>query len=270
MLDAGTNLGHPLGDAESEDHVSSGCPVSSLPGELVTLASAAQAGPVGSSHIAEALKSAIALRGRAAIALSGGNTPRGAYELLAREPGIEWPKVDVLWVDERSAPPTDDRSNYRWAKATLLDAVPALTGRAVRMEAERPDADQAALDYERVVRARVPTDGAGIPSFDVVVLGIGDDGHTASIFPGDPTVDIADRLVVAVPPAPGREARLTLTVPVIQHAREVLVLAVGASKQSALRRVSDDHGDVHTTPARIIRGCLGKVVWLVDAAALSG
>jgi 6-phosphogluconolactonase len=247
-----------------------GRPVSALPGELVTLSSAAQAGPVGSAKIAEALKSAIALRGRASVALSGGNTPRGAYELLARETGIEWPKVDVLWVDERSALPTDDRSNYHAAKATLLDAVPAIGSRAVRMEAERPDAEQAALDYEKVVRQRVAADAKGVPSFDVMVLGVGDDGHTASIFPGDPTVDISDRLVVAVAAAPGREARLTLTVPVIQHAREVLVLAVGASKREALRRVGDDRGDVHATPARIIRGCLGKVVWLVDGAALGG
>src|SRR5579862_7128936 len=145
--------------------------MSPLPGEVLTTTGAAQAGMVASSKIAEALRSAISLRGMASIALSGGNTPRGAYAQLARESGIEWAKVNVLWVDERSAPPTDDRSNYRWAKATLLDALPVAASRAVRMEAERPDAKQAALDYEKALRARVAPDEEGVPAFDVMVLG---------------------------------------------------------------------------------------------------
>jgi 6-phosphogluconolactonase len=240
----------------------------SLPGEVLTTTGAAQAATVASSKIAEALRSAILLRGAASIALSGGNTPRGAYAQLARESGIEWAKVNVLWVDERSAPPTDDRSNYRWAKATLLDAVPAAASRAVRMEAERPDAQQAALEYEQALRARVPPDAKGVPAFDVMVLGVGDDGHTASLFPAEPTVDLQDRWVATVEARGGHEARLTLTVPVIQHARQVLVLAVGVQKRDALRRVSEERGDVHATPARIIRGCLGKVFWIVDADAV--
>lgn len=101
-----------------------------------------------------------------------------------------------------------------------------------------------------------------------MVLGIGDDGHTASLFPGEPTVDIADRLVLAVPQRPGREARLTVTAPVIQHASHVLVLAVGENKRAALARVADPRGERHETPARVIRGCLGSVLWIVDAGAL--
>jgi 6-phosphogluconolactonase len=244
--------------------------MSSLPGEVLTTAGAAQAAAVASSKMAEALRSAITLRGTASIALSGGNTPRGAYAQLARESGIEWAKVNVLWVDERSVPPTDDRSNYRWAKATLLDAVSVGASRAVRMEAERPDAKQAAADYEKALCARVPPDEQGVPAFDVIVLGVGDDGHTASLFPGEPTVDVQDRWVVAVPAHAGLEPRLTLTVPVIQHARQVLVLAVGANKREALRRVAEERGDVHATPARIIRACLGKVFWIVDAEAVGG
>jgi 6-phosphogluconolactonase len=242
--------------------------MSAPPGELLTVDGATESAAVASTTVAQALKSALAQRGRASIALSGGNTPRGAYARLAKEAGIDWPKVDILWVDERAVPPTDDRSNYRWAKAALLDAVPAAQAHAARMEAERPDLEQAARDYESVLRARVPSGDLGVPSFDVVVLGVGDDGHTASLFPGDPTVDITDRLVVAVPAAPAREARLTITVPVIQHARTVLVLALGEAKRNALRRVWDASGDVHTTPARIIRGCTGRIVWIVDALAV--
>ena len=98
-------------------------------------------------------------------------------------------------------------------------------------------------------------DADGVPTFDVVVLGIGDDGHTASLFPGEPTVDITNRFVAAVPPGPGREARLTLTRSVIEHARSVFVLAVGASKRPALDCVWAAEGDVHVTPTRIVREC---------------
>ncbi len=244
--------------------------MSSLPGETLVASGPAQAATVASTKIAEALKSALSLRATASIALSGGNTPRGAYAQLARESGIDWSRVDVLWVDERAVAPTDDRSNYRWAKAALLDAVPAAASRAIRMEAERSDAQQAAVDYESALRARVAPDEKGVPAFDVMVLGVGDDGHTASLFPGEPTVDLEDRWVAAVAAHAGLEARLTLTVPVIQHARHVLVLALGASKREALRRVSEERGDVHATPARILRGCLGKVSWIVDGDALNG
>jgi 6-phosphogluconolactonase len=243
--------------------------MSSLPGETLITNGPAQAATVASATIAKALRDAIALRSTASIALSGGNTPRGAYVLLASESGIDWSKVDVLWVDERAVAPTDDRSNYRWAKATLLDALPAAASRAIRMEAERGDLEQAARDYESALQARVAPDEKGVPAFDVMVLGVGDDGHTASLFPGEPTVDLVDRWVAAVPAHAGLEARLTLTVPVIQHARQVLVLAVGANKRDALRRVSEERGDVHATPARILRDCLGKVSWIVDGEAVS-
>jgi len=237
-------------------------------GELVAVAGPTQAAIEASSRIADVLRSAIGERGRASLALSGGNTPRGAYELLAHEAGIDWSKVDVFWVDERAALPTDDRSNYRWAKAALLDAVPALAGRAVRMEAERPDSQAAALEYEKVLGARVMLDAQGVPSFDVMVLGIGDDGHTASLFPGEPTIDIEDRWVAAVPAGSGREGRLTLTAPVIRHARHVLVVVVGEGKRAAIHRTWEPQGDAHATPARVICTCLGTVLWIVDKTVL--
>jgi 6-phosphogluconolactonase len=243
--------------------------MSPLPGEVLTQGGAAEVAVAAAERIGEALQRAIGSGRRASLALSGGNTPRGAYEHLAHQSGIDWAQVDVLWVDERSVAPTDDRSNYRWAKETLLDVVLVAGGRAARMEAERPDLEEAAREYERVLRARVLPDEHGIPSFDVMVLGIGDDGHTASLFPGEPTVEVTDRLVAAVSPhPPAREARLTLTVPVIEHARQVVVLVVGANKRDALARVADAHGDVHKTPARIIRSCLGTLLWIGDKAAL--
>lgn len=238
-----------------------------VPGQLVASRDAQEVAREAATRMARAIRNAAGKNGRAAIALSGGNTPRDAYTLLARESGIDWTKVNVFWVDERAVPPTDDRSNYRWAKATLLDPAGIAPSRVHRMPADSPDLDAAARDYEKTIRAHVELDGDAVPAFDVIVLGVGEDGHTASLFPGEKTVDIHNRLVAPVPAAPGREARLTLTPVPIEHARQVFVLAVGAGKRPALERVWAAQGDVHQTPARTVRGCRGAVTWIIDKAA---
>jgi 6-phosphogluconolactonase len=238
-----------------------------IPGQLVTEADGAAAASETARRIAAALVSAIASRGRATLAVSGGNTPRAAYATLAKTPGVDWSKVHVYWVDERAVPPDDDRSNYRWAKATLLDDAAIPPSQVHRMPAEEPDLAAAATAYEIVVKAGVPAGADGVPVFDVMVLGIGDDGHTASIFPGDPTVDVTDRAVIAVPSHQGLEPRLTLSRPVIQHARLALVLVVGAAKVPALTKAWSRRGDLHETPSRLVRDSKGEVVWIVDAAA---
>jgi 6-phosphogluconolactonase len=238
-----------------------------VPGQLVASHDPAEVAREAATRIARTLKSAIGKSDRATAALSGGRTPLDAYALLAREPGIDWTKVDIFWVDERAVPPTDDRSNYGWARRTLLDGAGIRPERVHRMRAEAPDLDAAARDYEGVIREHVELDADGLPAFDVVVLGIGEDGHTASLFPGDATVDIVDRLVAVVPGKGAREARMTLTAPVIEHARFVFVIAVGAGKRDALERVWSAQGDVHKTPARIIRGCRAGVTWIIDKAA---
>jgi 6-phosphogluconolactonase len=235
-----------------------------IPGELVTKPDGASVANDAAARMAGALRSALQDRGRACVALSGGNTPRDAYAALAKEPALDWSKIDVFWVDERAVGPTDERSNYRWAKATLLDAARVPSERVHRMPSDAPDLEAAANAYGKAIADLV---GSSPPTFDLVVLGVGDDGHTASLFPGDPTVDVADRLVAAVPAKPGREARLTLTRPVLQHARRVLVLVVGAAKRPALGRAWAAQGDIHKTPSRLIRECLGAVTWIVDEAA---
>ncbi len=236
------------------------------PGQRITEKDDARVAREAAARIAAALESALAARSQASLALSGGNTPRAAYTALAGS-GVDWTRVQIFWVDERAVPPTDDRSNYKWAKATLLDGAGVPAERVHRMPADAVDLDVAARTYERAILDHVVRDADGVPTFDVVVLGIGDDGHTASLFPGEPTVDITNRFVAAVPPGPGREARLTLTRSVIEHARSVFVLAVGASKRPALDRVWAAEGDVHVTPTRIVRECKGSVIWIVDEAA---
>jgi len=238
-----------------------------VPGQLVAARGADEVAREAAARLARALRNAIGRNGRAAIALSGGNTPRDAYAHLAKESGLDWTKVHVFWVDERAVPPTDDRSNYRWAKAMLLDPAGVRADRVHRMPADARDRDAAAREYERTIRDHVELDGDGVPAFDVAVLGVGEDGHTASLFPGQPTVDVTDRLVAAVEAHGGLEARLTLTVPAIEHARNVFILAVGAGKRPALERAWSAQGDVHETPARIVRGCRGTVTWLIDKAA---
>jgi 6-phosphogluconolactonase len=238
-----------------------------VPGQLVAARDAAQVAQEAATRMARALRNAVAKSGRAAMALSGGNTPRDAYALLAKESGIDWTKVNLYWVDERAVPPTDDRSNYRWAKVTLIDASGIAPARVHRMPADAPDLDLAARDYEKAIRAEVELDGDGIPAFDVVILGVGEDGHTASLFPGERTVDEQDRLVAAVPASGAREARLTLTPPALEHAKQLFILAVGAGKRPALERVWSSHGNIHETPARVVRGCRGAITWFIDKAA---
>ena len=238
-----------------------------VPGQLVAAPDAAEVAREAAPRIGQLLRTAIAQRSRASVALSGGNSPRDTYALLAKEADIDWSKVDVFLVDERAVAATDARSNYRMIKAALLDPAGVPPERSHRMVAEAPDRDAAAKEYERTIRERVALDRDGVPAFDVVVLGVGEDGHTASLFPGEPTVDVVDRLVASVHAHGGLEARLTLTAPVIEHARSLIVIAVGKGKQAPLERIWAAQGDVHQTPARVIRGCRGGVTWVIDKAA---
>jgi 6-phosphogluconolactonase len=213
------------------------------------------------------LRSAIDARGRATIALSGGGTPRETFRMLASTPQVAWSSVEFFWVDERCVPPTDDRSNYHWAYLTWLQPAGIPAANVFRMPAEEPDGEAAARRYEQLIRAQVAPASAGIPEFDVVVLGIGDDGHMASLFPGEPTLRVRDRLVAYVPSHDGLEPRLTLTAPVILQARQCVVMAFGVDKQRPLRRAWAPDGEVSDTPARLLREARGGLTWVVDRAA---
>jgi 6-phosphogluconolactonase len=213
------------------------------------------------------IREAIKARGKATIALSGGDTPKQTYQRLADEEGIDWSVVEVYWVDERAVPPNDDRSNYRWAKECLIDRAKIPESHVFRMRADDSDLEAAALEYEQIIKTHVAVGQAGVPSFDAIVLGVGDDGHTASLFPGQDTVDIHDRFVVAVGKTEGREMRLTITAPLIEQARAAFILAVGAKKTNALERVWAVSGSLRDTPARVIRNVRGAIHWIIDKAA---
>ena len=237
-----------------------------VPGMLIAVPNAEDVAREAAARLAKTLTAAIKARGKATIALSGGDTPKQTYARLAEETGVDWSVVEVFFVDERAVPPNDDRSNYRWAKECLLVPAKIPDAHVHRMLADEADLEHAATEYEQILRTRVPVGQGGVPSIDVMVLGIGDDGHTASLFPGMATVDITDKYIVAVGKT-DREPRLTVTAPVIEQARAVFVLAVGAKKTNALERVWAVSGSLHDTPARVIRNVRGSIHWIIDKAA---
>ena len=240
-----------------------------VPGLLIATPDAAQAAREACARMTRTIHEALKERGAATIALSGGSSPLDAYRALAAQP-IDWKRVHVYWVDERGVAPAHERSNYGAAKTALLDAIDIPAENVHRMRGEDPDLERAAADYEAELRDTVKAKVAGLPALDLVVLGIGDDGHTASLFPGRDTVNVTDRLVVAVPPAEAgepREARLTLTSPMLENARSSLVIVLGQSKHEPLERIWATSGELKETPGRIIRGFRGSITWVIDRAA---
>ncbi len=201
---------------------------------LTTCADAEAAAQRAATEIARRLQSALRERESAHLALSGGSTPARTYELLAREVE-DWSKVEVWFADERCVPPEDAESNYRLARETLLDAAAGLDpARVHRMEGELGP-ERGAERYEQALREKAPLE-EGLAALDVIVLGIGPDGHVASLFPGAPTLDVpppALCLGVHDSPKPPPE-RITLTLPVLHAARRCVLLATGAGKADAV------------------------------------
>src|SRR6478609_72384 len=204
-------------------------------------------------HIAEALKTAISAKSAASLALAGGTTPRAAYEALAKIPGIDWSKVSVYFGDERAVPPTHPDSNFAMAQAALFDRVPLPEANIHRIVAEVPDHDAAARAYEALLPA----------SISVMVLGIGEDGHTASLFPGSPALDERTRRVLPVIGPKPPPQRLSITPPVIEAAGQCIVIANGAGKAEPVRRALKEPLDIRATPSGLAKNGL----WLLDHAA---
>ncbi len=213
-------------------------------------------------------------RSRFAVALAGGSTPNALYQLLATDAHarrIDWPKVELYWSDERCVPPDDAASNYRSARERLLDRVPLAARNVHRIEGERNPAEAAAA-YEHQLRARFaspsgPPRAAPGLRFDLVLLGLGVDGHTASLFPSTRAADESERWVVAHHVAAVAMWRITLTPIVFNAAAEVLFLVTGGEKASTLRRVLEGPYLPGVLPAQAIAPQSGVLRWLVDADA---
>ena len=213
--------------------------------------------------LGRAISTAVQERGVARVALSGGTTPAEAYQRVAAL-ALPFDRVEWYWVDERGVPPDHARSNYG-ASARDLSLADGKHGRAHRMEGEK-DLDEAAAAYERLLRRSFGV--ASEVAFDAMVMGIGDDGHTASLFPGIGAVRIDDRLVAHIPEQPEKklEARITLTAPVILEARLLVVLVRGAAKKPVVAAARSP-GSEDEIPSRIFQRAQGRVVWILDAEA---
>jgi 6-phosphogluconolactonase len=212
-------------------------------------------------------QAAVAQGGRFTIALSGGSTPKLLYSLLADEPyssGLPWCNTHVFWGDERAVPPEDRDSNFAMAKATLLDRVPIPANQVHRMQAERPDLDVAAREYEAEIAKAfaVPPEGEP-PTFDLILLGLGPDGHTASLFPHTEAVRERSRWVVRNRVQKLNSDRMTLTAPILNRGATVLFLVSGADKAPALQAVLEGPSDPDRLPAQLIRPASGSSGWSI-------
>ena len=209
---------------------------------------------------------AIAQHGRFSVALSGGNTPRRLHELLASKPyrdQIPWQSVHVFWGDERCVPPDDPRSNFRMARETLLNLVPIPSENIHPMRGELPP-NEAAIQYEAQLRAFF---GNQMPVFNLILLGLGDNAHTASLFPHTSVLMETKRWVSEVYVPELDMDRITLTAPVINNAEEVVFLVSGTGKALALQQVTEGAYHPQEYPAQLIRPNDRHPIWLVDKAA---
>lgn len=212
----------------------------------------------------------ITTHGRFTLALAGGSTPKKFYGLLASAPyrdQIDWALTEIFWSDERCVPLDSEDSNYHLAQEVLLSKVPLSATQIHRMPADADDRDQASLTYTQEIQRIFGTNG--IPSFDLIQLGMGPEGHTASLFPHQASLQEQSRLVMPVtvpkPPPP----RLTFTPLLLNAATHVLFLVTGQDKADALQAVLEGEYNPNEYPAQIIRPTQGEVTWMLDPAAAS-
>ena len=216
------------------------------------------------SQIVKLSRDAIASRDSFSIALAGGSTPRALYELLASEPyasNIDWQKTHVFFGDERAVAPEDELANYKMAQDSLLSKIAIPAENIHRMEAEREGLESAARDYEEVLKTHWP--------LDLMLLGMGDDGHTASLFPHSPVLNESTLLCAATPVATLKPylRRLTLTFPAINATRNIWIIVTGESKAARLQTVFEGARDIGSTPVAGVEPQNGELIWMLDEAA---
>jgi 6-phosphogluconolactonase len=244
--------------------------------EIRTLTTPQELFAAAAEEVVHTATEAVAERGRFTIALSGGSTPKNLFTLLATNARatLPWDKMFFFWGDERHVPPTDPDSNYRMADESMLSKIPVKPENIFRIPAENPDAAAAAATYEKTLQKFFalepsPNQPGPFPRFDLILLGMGPDGHTASLFPGTAGLQENSRLVIANWVEKMKTHRLSFTYPVLNSAADVAFLVSGTDKAPALRAVlqSDAPGDQY--PAKLVHPTDGKLIWLIDRAAAS-
>ncbi len=222
-------------------------------------------------EVVRATNDAVAARGKFTIALSGGSTPKNLFNLLATNARttLPWDRMYFFWGDERHVGPTDPDSNYRMADEAMLSKIPVAPGNIFRIEAENPDAVAVAEAYEKTLRKFFQLDSTGVPQFDLILLGMGPDGHTASLFPGTDGLKEKSRLVIANWVEKLKTHRLSFTLPVLNAARCVAFLVSGTDKATVLKTVLEDDVPGEQYPAKLVHPTNGELIWFVDRAAAS-
>ncbi|MGB8322066.1 MAG: 6-phosphogluconolactonase [Candidatus Acidiferrum sp.] len=205
------------------------------------------------------------------VALSGGSTPKSLYAMLAEDAKIRvavpWSKIHFFFGDERHVPPDHSESNFRMVNEAMFSRVPVPEAQITRIRGEYPDTEKAALEYEEALRAYFKVSDGEYPRFDLVLLGMGEEGHTASLFPGTKALHAANRIVVRNWVGKLYTERITLTAPAINEANQVIFLVTRADKAPALKAVLEGPYEPEQLPAQLIQPIAGKVLWLVDEAA---
>jgi 6-phosphogluconolactonase len=215
----------------------------------------------------ELVLGAIAARGRCAIALAGGHTPERTYSLWASDFPLPWPQTHFFWGDERYVPPEDPQSNFRMFREALLERVPVPAENVHPMPTLLPKPEDAALAYEHTLRQFF---ASGPPAFDLILLGLGGEGHIASLFPDSPALIEKERWVVAVDVQAEPHLRLTLTLPVLNCARNVFFLVSGEGKREVIASLAREPGlAAKRFPAALVQP-EGRAVWFLDRAAAAG
>jgi len=234
---------------------------------IEVLAHAADLFHAAAKEFVDAARAAIGAQGRFTVALSGGSTPKALYSLLASNyADFAWNRVFLFFGDERHVPPTDPESNYRMVNESLLTKI-AIPGENVfRVQAENPDANAAALDYESQLRRFFALKPTEFPRFDLILLGLGPDGHTASLFPDSAALDERSRLVVSNWVAKFNTYRITFTFPVLNRAAEAMFLASGSDKAEMVHQVLEGK-NTPSLPAQRVEPSDGKLLWMLDEAA---
>jgi 6-phosphogluconolactonase len=229
----------------------------------------------GAVRFVNLAREAIGARGTFHVALSGGKTPAALFRVLAADdvrPSLDWNRVHLYWSDERAVAPTHPDSNYGMAARELITRIPIPPGNVHRMEAERADGERAAQDYEAILRKSLPAGPGGFPRFDVIYLGMGPDGHTASLFPGSVGLNETVRGVIFQPvklPTGAAAQRMTFTFPLLNAARVVIFLITGGDKTEKLREVLEgSHKPPY--PSQCVSPSAGERIILADRAAAAG
>jgi 6-phosphogluconolactonase len=231
-----------------------------------------QVADAAAALFAESAAASVARTGFFNVALAGGATPQAMYARLTTEDGpgarAPWTRTHFFWGDERCVPPDHPDSNYRMAQKTLIGRLPIALEQVHRIEGEQPEA-KAVSRYEDVLREFFHPGPGEFPAIDLILLGLGADGHTASLFPGSPALDERTRFAVATTAPGAGSRRVTLTVPVLNRGARVVFLVVGAAKAEALAAVLEGPRQANQWPAQLIAP-QGELIWVVDRAAAAG